>query len=409
MKSVNEIKKGSRSKPGIWLTVMLVIMGAYPPLSTDMYLPAMKEMASIFNTTESMVNVTLMVFFIFYSISTLLWGSISDKYGRKPALFTGLMVYIAGSLICAFSNTIEMMIAGRVIQALGAGAPTTIGIAIVQDLYGGESKKRVLAVLTALMMIAPVVAPVLGSAIITEFGWRWIFGVLAFIGMISVLFLLFFEESIPFKKDESVLQSLGGLFRVMSNPMFRKLLIIFSSVSIIVLGFVGGSSMILRTGYGVSSSQFSMYFASNAVFAIIGAMLFVPFSKVFRTRIHVAICFSVITLSGAMIISLGHSGPSIFIASLIPATLCGAMLRPLGVNILLEAGSRETGAVSSLINFFFMVLGSIGVFIVSLKWSDLITTFGIMVLAVGLFAVTSWFIIGKEKLMPGSERCGSNC
>jgi len=412
MKSINEVNQTNENKsnkPGVALSIMLVLMGAYPPLSTDMYLPALKEISVQLNAAESLGNITLMVFFLFFAISTLIWGPISDKFGRKPALFSGLLVYITGSGICGFSQSMEILIAGRIIQALGAGAPTTIGIAIVQDLYSGESKKKILSILSALMMIAPVVAPVIGSTILAELSWRWVFGALAAVGVISMIFLFFFKESIPFKKDESVLESLGGIFRALSIPIFRKLLILFSSVSIIVLAFVGGSSLILRTGFGVSSSEFSLYFASNAVFAIVGSMLFVPVSKVIRTRILVAICFSVITLSGTLIISLGHTAPAVFIASLIPATMCGAMLRPLGVNLLLNAGSKEAGAVSSLINFTFMVLGSMGVILVSMKWSDLITAFGTLVLSVGGFALTSWIIIGRDRLISGSDKCGSNC
>ncbi len=133
-----------------------------PPLATDMYLPALPQMAANFNTSDSTASLTLVLFFVFFAFSTLLWGPVSEKYGRKPSLIAGIALFTIASAGCVVSATVYQMIIWRVIQAIASGAPLTISLAIVQDTYTGDAKKKILAILGALTMVAPVISPSLG-------------------------------------------------------------------------------------------------------------------------------------------------------------------------------------------------------------------------------------------------------
>ncbi|MBB1078221.1 MFS transporter, partial [Rhodoferax sp. 4810] len=142
--------------------IFLALISAFPPLSIDLYLPAMPQMVDTLATTHSRVNMTLSMFLIFYAGGLLFWGPLSEKFGRKPILLTGLGIYIFSSILCALSLSVDQLILSRMLQAFGGSAATVVAAAIVKDLYDGRQRERVMATVMSMVIIAPMVAPVLG-------------------------------------------------------------------------------------------------------------------------------------------------------------------------------------------------------------------------------------------------------
>lgn len=379
-----------KKNSNVFLTVLLVVMSSYPPLSTDMYLPSLAEIAKEFDATDSLINLTLVLFFIFFSISTLMWGPISDKFGRKPSLLTGITLYTIASLGCFLSQSAFQLIVLRIIQAIGAGAPVTISIAIVQDLYTGEHKKKILSVLSALMMVAPVVAPILGSFILSVSTWRTNFILLFLIGFLSLAGCFFIPETNKFPSKKSVIKSFSGIFTVMKAPFFRKAVFIFSAPALIVLGFVGGSSAILRSSFGVSGTTFTFYFALNACFAIIGSLLYVPVSRHFKANSLVVFTFLVALICGELILLFGNLSAGMFMLLVIPTTLFTALIRPLGMNLMMDESGNDAGSASAVINFLFTVLGSISMEIISFNWHDRTSIFAVLTMLAGIIGLLGW-------------------
>ena len=374
----------------IFLPLLLVIMGAYPPLSTDMYLPSLPDIAKTFNTSGAMVNLTLVLFFVFFAFSTLIWGPISDKFGRKPSLIAGIGLFSLASAGCVCSATIHQLIFWRVLQALGAGSPVTISIAIVQDTYTGTTKKKILSTLTALMMVAPVVAPTLGATILAFAQWRAVFVVLLVLGVISLAGCFFISETIPEKNDASVFQAFGSLFQILKDPFLRKSLAAFSLPALYVLGFVGGSALIFMTEFGVSSTFFSVCFASNAVFAILGAVIYVPLLRWLSNEKIIRLAFLSISGSGILILCFGGSSAIVFLLCVIPATFLTALLRPLSVDLMMNAGGPRSGAIAAMINFFFTIIGSIGMQVLAMGWESRVTAYGVMAVVTGMACLLAW-------------------
>lgn len=381
---------GQAQRSGLFLPLLLLIMSAYPPLSTDMYLPSFPEIVDTFDTTESTVNLTLVLFFVFFAFATLIWGPISDKFGRKPSLIAGIALYTVASAGCIWSGSVHQMITWRVLQALGAGAPVTISIAIVQDTYAGKIKKKILATLTALMMIAPVIAPTMGSTVLLFAPWRTIFGLLCLLGMVSLVGCLFIRESIQEKKDQTVIRAFGNLFGVLKNAFFRSALVVFSLPGIYALGFVGGSAVIFMSEFGCSRATFSLFFAINAVFAIVGAWLYIPAVKWFRINSITTASFIAMAASGILIVCFGRTSAVVFLLCVLPGTLMSALLRPLSVDLMMDTGGSASGAASSMINFFYTLFGSMGMQLVALDWHSRTMFYGIMAFVVGAACALMW-------------------
>ena len=177
----------------------LALISAFPPLSTVLYLPALPQMVEVFDTSQTSVNMTLSMFFLFYSVGLLFWGPLSEKFGRKPILLSGLTIYVIASVFCGLSQYVEHLIAGRIIQALGGSAATVVATAIVKDLYSGREREKVMATIMSMVIIAPMVAPVLGALLLKYTSWRTIFFMLAAIGTIALLRGMFFRETLSGK------------------------------------------------------------------------------------------------------------------------------------------------------------------------------------------------------------------
>ena len=177
------------------IVILVAAIASFPALSTDLYLPALPTMSEQLNCSVWLVNLSLSVFFIFISISSLFWGPLSDKHGRKPILMVGVPLYVVSSVFCMLSQNVFQLIAARIFQAIGAGAAMAVNMAIVKDVFPGRKRERTFALVTVLTGVIPVLAPLLGAYIIKLTSWRGSFAVLTFIGSLVCVSTLFLKET----------------------------------------------------------------------------------------------------------------------------------------------------------------------------------------------------------------------
>ena len=180
-----------------FVIVLIACMNMIVPLSLDMYLPAVPHMTAAFGTTESLVNLTLVGFFFFMAVGTLLFGPLSDKYGRKMLLLAGTLVYAVFSAGCALATSIWLLIVARVLQALGAGCMVAISTAMIKDCFDRRTRDTILAIVQAMAVIAPMLAPIVGAFIVTHAGWRATFAVLAVLGALCTAAVACLKETLP--------------------------------------------------------------------------------------------------------------------------------------------------------------------------------------------------------------------
>ncbi|HET8687699.1 MAG TPA: MFS transporter, partial [Methanosarcina sp.] len=175
---------------------LLALLTAFPALSTDMILPAIPSLARTWNQPLSVINLTLVCFFVTYGFFLLFYGPISDRFGRRRPLLFGLSVYIVASLLCALASGASMLIFSRMLQAAGAAASSSLSMAMTRDIFSGPERERVLAYTAVIMAIAPMLAPVIGGWILVDFSWPWIFVIQAFMGGIGMLGVFRFPETL---------------------------------------------------------------------------------------------------------------------------------------------------------------------------------------------------------------------
>ncbi|MGB1278520.1 MAG: Bcr/CflA family efflux MFS transporter, partial [Vibrio cyclitrophicus] len=228
----------------------LVIISAFPPLTIDLYLPALPQMVEVFNTDRSMVNLTLSSYFVTYAIGLLFWGPLSEKFGRKPILLIGLAGYMVASILCAMTNSIEQLIGARVFQAFAGSAITVIATAIVKDLYDGREREKIMATIMSLVIIAPMVAPVFGAFLLKIASWRMMFVTLAIFGAFASVLACCYQETLENKYQGSIFRSWGRMGVVMKNRSFVKLLVIFSIIPMALMGFLAAGSYIYIDHFG---------------------------------------------------------------------------------------------------------------------------------------------------------------
>lgn len=381
------------------LIIFLALLSAFVPLSTDLYLPALPTMTVFFHAPEYQINLTLILFFIFFSLATLFWGPLSDKYGRRPILLIGLAGYTIASILCAASSNVYQLILFRVLQAIGGGAASAVAMAIVKDVFQGRKRESILALVQSMIVISPATAPVLGALLLNFTSWRGVFVAQAIIGILVVTGSVAFRETLKSRNSGNIIQTFGRLAVVLKNRGFTALLIIFSFVSITVMAFVSSSSYIYQETFRLSSQVYSYFFAFNAAGLLIGPLIYMRLSARFSRFSIINACFTVMILSGFLVFLMGRSGPWVFAIVLLPATIVASCVRPPGTFLMLDQHKGDSGSASSLISSFQTVMGSIGIMLVSLNPGNHVQVVGAINIIIGLLCIILWLILTKRPFL----------
>ncbi len=261
-------------------TRLILILGAVVaigPLSIDMYLPALPHLQDYFRSDAGSVQLTLAAYFAGIALGQLLYGPISDRWGRRPPLLFGLAGFVLTSVACAYAPTIEVLILSRFLQAMTGCAGMVITRAIVRDLYPPQDMARVLSLLVLVMGVAPVLAPSLGSLVLRYGDWPAMFWILALFGAACLLAVAWAipETLSPQRRHASLsLHSAFGHYRqVLSHRRFVGYALAGGVAQAGMFAYISASAFVFIGEYGFSPGQFAALFGLNAFGLIVASQL----------------------------------------------------------------------------------------------------------------------------------------
>jgi len=346
------------------LAVVLGILSAFAPLSTDTYLPTLPSVAQEFGVSMAMAQQTLAVFFIGLAAGQVVYGPLSDRFGRRAPIFVGSAVYTLACIGCAFAPSLDSLLWLRLAQALGGCAGIVVSRSVVRDFFDRRESARMYSVLALVTGLAPIAAPLIGGQLLVYFGWRAIFFVLTGYGVITMLLVSFaLSESLPQERRvrvglTTVLRNYGAL---LVNLQFMGYALAGGLAYAAMFAYISGSSFVFMELNGVAPEHFGWFFGANAVGLMMGAQL----NRVLLLRygtLQILSAALTTTVGGGLILALvtitGWGGfPGMLVALFITIASTG-IVGPNAIAAAMEPFAANAGSASAMLGATQFVLGA---------------------------------------------------
>lgn len=271
------IKENSK----VFLLILLGMLTAFGPFVTDMYLPSLPSMGEYFSTSSSMIQLGLTTSMIGLAVGQIFFGPLSDRYGRRLPLLSGMWLFIVSTLLCLFSQTIEQFVAFRLLQGIAGAGGIVISRSVATDKYSGHELAKMLAVIGAINGVAPVAAPIVGGLLTDAIGWKGIFWVLFVLGLVLLACCMRFRESLPVEKRSA--EKWSDTFRsfgvVLRDRRYVCYVLQMAFAQGVLFANIASSPFIIQQHYGFSAFTFSLFFGINALAIGVAAALSVKFRR----------------------------------------------------------------------------------------------------------------------------------
>ncbi len=350
------------------LFLILMLTAAAGPFSMQVFLPALPTIQRSFGVSQSFVQLALSLSMVSIAVSTLFYGPLSDRYGRKPVLAGGMLLFLAGSLMSAFAPSVSLLILGRVVQAAGAAAGMVLSRAIVRDVYGAAEAPKAINYLTIAMVIAPMIAPVVGGFLTEDYGWRANFTVTAalalLVGALVVGLLretLSFDARAQFREGSIARSALGGLRRVAQSRRFWGYTLISTFSMAIFFAFVSGAPYLMNGLLQRPPSEYGLWFLGVPGLFAVGSF---AATRLLNTlgldrSIMLGGIMGAMTLAvAAALYGLFDLTPALLFVPAYAIAFFQGMIIPNGVAGAINASPGAFGAASGLIGFVQMTVSA---------------------------------------------------
>jgi MFS transporter, DHA1 family, multidrug resistance protein len=346
------------------LAIILGALTAMGPLAIDMYLPALPGIARELGVPIAAVQVSLASYFIGLALGQALYGPMSDRLGRKPALHVGLGIFVLASIGCAVATSVTQLVAFRFLQALGGCAPLVVPRAVVRDYFDGRDSVRMLSMLILVMGVAPILAPLIGGQLLIRFGWRSVFVLLAVYGITwSVLVAWLLPESL--KPERRRHESLGVIATTYAGFLRDRAFLgwvlsgglVFSGL----LAYISGSSFVFIELFHVPPEHFGFYFGANAVGLIAASQINRYLASRWPPEAILRIVIPIAVASSATLLVDAYTGFGGFPGILVPLfcfIACHGFVAPNTTALAMSPYGASAGSASALLGTLQFVLGA---------------------------------------------------
>jgi DHA1 family bicyclomycin/chloramphenicol resistance-like MFS transporter len=264
-------------RPGTFgLTLLLAMLTALGPLSMDMYLPSLPDISHALAAPAARTQLTISSYLIGFAVGQVAYGPLSDRYGRRPVLLAAITLYLTSTLACTAAQSVDVLIAARLLQGVGGSGAIVLARAIVRDLYSGVRAARELSLMGSISAFAPIVAPMIGGVLQSAFGWRSSFVCMS-VGAIVVMLVAvrLLPETLRRRPGgpTSLFAMVGGYGAVVRHRGFLIYLGIITISYAGLFAWVSGASVVLQSVYGLSPTAFGFTFALGALGYMAGATI----------------------------------------------------------------------------------------------------------------------------------------
>lgn len=384
------------------LAILSALM-AFGPISTDLYLPALPMMAGALKSDTGVMEWTISGYLIGFSLGQLLWGPISDRFGRRWPVAIGIALFAVGSAGCALSTSAGAMISWRVVQALGACAGVVLARAMVRDLYAGPRAARMLSMLITVMAVAPLVGPVIGAEILRIASWPWIFWLLVVIAMATLLALLTLPETLPLerRRNDGLTDALRGYLELLRDRRVLANAAIGACFYFGIFAYIAGTPFAYIEYYGLSPRAYGLLFGSGIIGIMatnqINARLVTHWGLLPLMRVGA----SVAALSGLWAAVDAWTGFGGLVGLVAPTFIFTAMSGLMIANSIagaMTAFPKHAGSVSGLVGTFHYSAGIAGSGLLGLFSDGTPRALGAVIALSGMGAAAcAWFVVGTAR------------
>lgn len=336
---------------GLFVT-FIAIIGAFSSLVNDMYLPTIPSMMREFHTTPSITQMGISMAMIGMGLGSVLWGSTSDRYGRKPVLIVSLIIFALSTALSLFSRNITFFIICRLFQGLGAGGAMVLSTSIPADVYMGRKLAALMAIVGTINGVAPALGPVAGGFMADWVGWKGIFVLLLIIGIGMTFWTTRYDETLPPQRRLKS-KGLSSYIKAYKSLLVNRRFMIYVTIKAVAIGllyaYIASAPFIIQTHYGFSAMAFGLIFGGNAIAMSIGSSLVLRF-KVMKQGM-VAGCVGMFVFAVAEAVVMWHEAPFIlYEICAIPMLLFSGMIFSSANTLSMEVGREEAGTASAILS-----------------------------------------------------------
>ena len=345
------------------LTIIAALLSMIGPFSIDAYLPSFPEIEAHFNISRALLSQSMSVYLIAFAISTLMWGPISDRLGRRLVILSGLFIYIAASIGCAYANDLNNFLLFRILQGFAASGGFIASRAMIRDAHNSENAHRAMSQVIMLFAIAPAIAPILGAWLQELYGWRSVFWFLTFYGASLFIMTLFIEETLCKKQQQSLHPKyvMKTYAKIISHWPFIGLVLSISCSFSGVFLYISGAPSVIYDFMELTARDFSLLFIPIVIGLIIGSFTSGRLASRFSKIRIIIIGFSIMVIGvGLNILQVLLFESTVFniVAPLVVYVFGISLIIPTITIMCLDYFPKNKGSAASIQSFFQMMVSA---------------------------------------------------
>ena len=386
------------------MIILLAAVSALGPVGMQILLPALPVIKQKFYVTNDVAQLTLSLSMLAIAIGTLVYGPLSDKFGRKRVMLVGIVITIFGSIVCFVADSIMLLISGRFIQAFGGAVGLVLARAIVRDVYGPEEAARVIATLVMVMVVLPMMSPALGGELMQRFGFESVFIVIAFASAIAFVFLFLWlpetlAKPVPFEGVKSMLMTFSKLF---ASRVFCGYAFCVTFVSVVFFSFISAAPEIMVSVLKRPPTEYGYYFIMIPAGFMTGNYVARHYGRTISIDNMIAIGASIGVIGIVLALLLQTLGMSSPVALFLPIALAvfgNGITLPNAQAAAINEFPEYAGTASGLTGFLQMAVSSVAAQAVALIFNGTVyPLLGLMLVAsIISLLIFRWGVLNLKK------------